>query len=151
MTYAAVSDITDNFRKLPITADSDFNIDRVTRFLTQEEAFIDSFLIDIYVFPITGTRSLELLKVIEVALVSAKIASIIDLKQNTQLGTTSNNIKQEFNKREYAETHKRYLNDIKNRTITLPDAPLLNSDYGMSSYTEENDILPEFDKGLQQW
>lgn len=147
MTYASIIDIQDNFRNLPITANSDINTDRVNRFLSDEGGFIDSHLVSVYVLPITGVASLKLLKSIEAAFVVAKIASIIDLKQST----SSIGMKQEFNKRQYAEIHMQYLKDLQRQIITLPDAVLLNSKYGVSSYTEENNILPEFDKNLSQW
>lgn len=147
MTYALVTDIANEFRSLEFTATSDITDARVQSYLDQAEARINLCLGQKYVLPITGSESLEYLKRIEIAIVAARVASVIDLKQSTQ----PNTIKQEYNKRNYADWAEKELKKLKDLEIILQDAVLLDSDFGMSSYNTDNDIEPFFKKDVQQW
>ena len=146
-TYAVVADIENEFRKITFDTTSDITDTRVQGFLDEAEAEINNCLDVVYVTPITGTKSKLIVKRIEIAIVAARIASIIDLKQNTQ----SKIIKQEFNKQNFADAARKQLQDLKSRIITLDDAVLLNSDFGMSSQVDDDNVVPVFDKCLEQW
>ena len=148
MAYANVTDVANQFRKITFGSNTDITEARVQVYLDEVDAEIDTCLAPIYVLPITGSSSLTTLKTIASLIVAARVASVIDLKIATNQGK---NIKQEFNKREQAIWARKHLDELKTRSLTLLDAELLNSDYGMSSYTEENDIEPVFDKCKQQW
>lgn len=150
MTYATPTDVANEFRKITFDSNSDFTDARVQGFLDQVEAEINTCLSSIYIVPITGPTSLLVVKRIEIAIVAARIASIIDLKKNTSQ-STNKNIQQEFDKGDYAITARKQLQDLKNRKITLIDAQLLNSDFGMSSETLDLQVEPVFDKCKQQW
>lgn len=148
MTYAAVVDIQNEFRKITFDGTSDITDTRVTGFLEETDAMIDTLLSVRYQLPITGTKSLLVLKRIEIAVVAERIASILDLKQNKVVSST---IKQEYNKKDKANIAIKMLNQLVDGIIILPDAVLLDSQYGFSSYTEDNNIEPFFEKGVDQW
>lgn len=152
MTYATPADVANEFRKITFDSNSDITEARVQTFLDQAEAEINVCLNVVYVLPISGSapESLKILKRIEIAIVAARIAAIIDLKRNTQ-GSGFKNLEQEFNKRDFAKTARKYLEDLKTRKLTLTDAELLNSDFGMSSETLDLQVEPVFDKCKQQW
>ena len=150
MTYALVADVADEFRKITFDSNSDITDTRVQGFLDQTEAEIDTTLAVVYVTPITGTQALLIVKRIEIAIVAARVAAIIDLKTNT-LKSSNVNIQQEFNKSHFAKAARKQLQDLKERLITLTDAELLNSDFGMSSETIDLGVEPVFDKCKDQW
>jgi len=148
MTYAAVADIQNEFRKITFDGSSDFTDVRIQGFLDEADAQINLCLSNKYVIPITGVQSLLVLKRIEIAIVSARVAAIIDLKQYQNQDKV---IKQEFNKRDYATESMKLLKDLQEEKITLIDADLINSDYGMSSTLIDDCIQPIFKKYKDQW
>lgn len=148
MSYSLVADVQNEFRSIDFSAtNADITGTKVQSFIDQETEIIDGCLKSVYVLPVTGAKSLEILKRVEIALVSERVAAILDLKRNLQ----PSNIKQEFNKKDYAKWARKYLDDLKRTLILLPDADLLDSDVGLCSYTEEENIEPVFDKCKQQW
>ena len=147
MTYALASDIANEFRQLTFGVSTDITQAKVDEFIFQAEAEINMYLAPKYLLPITGTQSLLILKRIEIALVASRVASILDLKQHAQPST----IKQEFNKRDYEDQARKYLEQLRNLKLILPDAVLLNSNFGMRSYTVENDIYSVFERDKEQW
>ena len=147
-TYALSADVANEFRKITFDGSSDITDTRVQGFLDEAEAEINTALAVVYVTPITGTISLLIVKRIEIAIVAARVAAIIDLKRSS---SQDKNIQQEFNKSGFARAARKSLEGLKNRITTLTDAELLNSDFGMSSETLDLQVEPVFDKCKQQW
>ena len=147
-TYALPADVANEFRSITFDGTSDITDTRVQSFLDEAEAEINTSLAVVYITPITGTISLLVVKRIEIAIVAARVAAIIDLKRSP---SQDKNIKQEFNKAGFARVARKSLEDLKNRITTLTDAELLNSDFGMSSETVDLQVEPVFDKCKQQW
>jgi len=146
MTYALIADIEEEFRKIKLDGTED--ITNIQPFLDQADAEINLCLSNKYEVPIKGIESLKVLKRIEIAIVSARVAAKLDLKHFPNQEST---IKQEFNKKDFANMAKEQLDDLKNEKITLIDATLLSSDFGMSSTLVDDCIVGEFEKGVDQW
>lgn len=149
-TYALPLDVANEFRSITFDSSSDITDTRVQGFLDEAEAEINTALAIVYITPITGTEALLVVKRIEIAIVAARVAAIIDLKRNTSQ-STDKNIQQDFNKSGFARAARKSLENLKNRITTLTDAVLLNSDFGMSSETLDLQVEPVFDKCKQQW
>lgn len=149
-TYALPADVANEFRKITFDSSSDITDTRVQGFLDEAEAEINTALAVVYVTPITGTEAKLIVKRIEIAIVAARVAAIIDLKR-TASQSTDKNIQQDFNKSGFARAARKSLENLKNRITTLTDAVLLNSDFGMSSKTLDLGVEPVFDKCKQQW
>ena len=147
MAYTVIADIQNEFRKVDFSTNPAITNAKVQSFIDQETEIIDGYLRNVYQLPITGAKSLQILKRIEIALVAERVASIIDLKQGLQPST----IKQELNKKDFAKWARDYLKNLKDKSILLPDADLLKSDLGMYSFNVENNIEPVFDKCKEQW
>lgn len=147
-TYALPADVANEFRSITFNSTSDITDTRVQGFLDEAEAEINTALAIVYVTPITGTQSLLIVKRIEIAIVAARVAAIIDLKRSP---SQDKNIQQEFNKSGFAKAARKSLENLKNRITTLTDAVLLNSDFGMSSETVDLNIVAVFDKDKEQW
>lgn len=148
MSYATVADIANEFRNITFSATSDITDTRVQSFLDEADAEINLCLNNKYITPITGTESLLVLKRIEIAIVAARIASIIELKQAVN---QPSNIKQSFNKREYVKLARMHLQDLKDEKLTLTDAELRSGEYGMSSSLVDDCIVGTWKKGVDQW
>jgi len=148
MTYALPADVANEFRNITFDGTSDITDVRVQGFLDETEAEINTSLAVVYITPITGTQALLVVKRIEIAIVAARVAAIIDLKRSP---SQDKNIQQEFNKAGFARAARKSLENLKNRITTLTDAELLNSDFGMSSETLDLQVEPVFDKCKQQW
>ena len=147
MSYSTVADIAREFKNIEFTTTSSVTIDDVQSFIDQNDSLIDQYLSPVYLLPIVSAKALDVLKRIQIALVAARVSSIVNIKQNNQPALA----KQELNKRNYADWAMMHLKELSNRTLYLEDASLINSDYGMESYTLSNDIYPEFQKGVKQW
>ena len=130
MTYAEVLDIQNEFRNIVFDSSFDITDAKVTSFLEQTDAEINLCLSNKYIVPITGVESLKILKRIEIAIVAARVASILDLKQ---FANQPSKIKQEFNKKDFQDFARKQLDNLKNERITLIDATLIDQDFGMSS------------------
>jgi phage gp36-like protein len=155
MTYALATDIANEFRFIEFNNEtdpelkSDISLARVNTFLDEADAEINLCLNNKYITPITGTESLKVLKRIEIAIVSSRVASLIDLKQFTNQSKT---IKQEFNKSNYAENARKLLQELKDEKLTLVDAELIDTDYGMTSSLEcDSTAEPIWKKRVEQW
>jgi phage gp36-like protein len=148
MTYATATDISREFRSVTFEADTDISDTDITSFLDEADAIINTCLNNKYITPITGTESVKVLKRIEIAIVAARIASILDLKQQQNQPST---IKQEFNKKDMEQWAFKYLKDLENEVKTLPDATLKSGNFGMKSNFLSLQDGAFFKKSVDQW
>lgn len=147
MSYATIVNIQDEFRDITFDTSTDITSVRVQEFLDQADAEINLMLGSRYETPITGVESLKIVKRIEIAIVAARVASILDLKGKSQ----NSIIKQEFNKKDYEKESRELLDRLKDQDFILPDAVLLDTSYGMKSSLVDDGVTPIFKKGVDQW
>lgn len=142
MAYSTNSDVVDEFKSLDTTGQ--INTTKIFEWISQADEYIDGRIGLIYTVPITGVKSLKILKEISIGLVAQRIAYILETKAITPKGDQyipKNLIKQ-------AETR---LEMIVNRKLILSDADEKSTKAGVSSYTGENVVNRAFDQSKAQW
>lgn len=148
MAYATTSEITDEFKKLEIDAvDSIVDSAKVTRFIDEATAEIDTFISNKYLLPISGASSLLFLKKICIDLVSFRIVKIISIKKAVP---ASKNAYQEILEGKFYDEAMDKLKMLAQGHITLPDAET-QSKSSIRSYTKDNNVTPVFKKDERQW
>lgn len=149
MTYASVADITSEFKNITIDGTSNVSDTEVTEFLAQAGARINMSLAGIYEIPIAGAESLEILRSIEIAMVSWRVWCILDTQNVIQIAdpdipqTNARVAKWKIADKELERLHQ--------QSLVLPDAVRVANSLGLYSYTQANNICPEMKKGVKQW
>jgi len=163
-TYAVVSDIQSMFRKLKIAADTGddktntvVTTEEVDEFINEEEALLEAQLSNYYTTPITGSKSLLIMRKVikmKVAHVIKGILEVVqpeaDLQNEVQgnLDTKANNIIKEFVPRLNKLTKK-----LEIPMIPLPDAAVIAVSPKSGSLFKSNASVasPTFTKGGDNW
>jgi len=154
MPYANICDVETEFRGIKFDADADSGVkpNTVEKFLEQDEAFIHTYIAERYPTPVTSTEGAQILKKIEVQLVSFRIDKIISLTGSRPVpkaGIIQSNDRELC----YKEAIK-YLEAIRDNKMNLPGTEEIVPDAGLASFHTEpgnDDIVPFFDKEVQQW
>jgi phage gp36-like protein len=149
MTYATTTDIQSEFKSLPLSASSAVTTTEVEKFLEETDAIIDTFLAARYTLPITGTKSLLVLKKIEIDFVAYRVAKILNLKKEVPL--PDENIIQELNEGAAYRESKKLLDGLFTGKMLLPDESPKTSGSGMSDYNSANSVEPIFERDTKQW
>lgn len=148
MSYATTTEITDEFKKLEIDAvDSIVDAAKVTRFINEASAEIDTYIANKYLLPITGSSALLFLKKICIDLVSFRIVKIISIKKAVP---ASKNAYQEILEGKFYDEAMEKLKMLAKGHITLVDAETQGKS-SIRSYTKENNVTPVFKKDERQW
>lgn len=152
MTYATSSDIENELKGISFTATSSVTTGAVSDFLDQADAVIDMHIAKRYATPVTASESLLVLKKIAIDLVVYRVAKILDLKKSVPI-PDSKVIQDITNGDAYKESMK-LLAAIRDNKMDLPGQDELNSNVGLRSLHTEagnSDIVPFFEKGVEQW
>lgn len=148
MAYATTTEITDEFKKLDIlSVDSIVDSAKVTRFIDEATAEIDTFLSSKYEIPVTGSNALLFLKKICIDLVSFRIVKIISIKKAVP---QSKNAYQEILEGKFYDEAMDKLKMLAKGELVLPDAVALSSG-SIRSYNVKNNTTPVFKKDERQW
>jgi len=163
-TYAAVSDIQSMFRKLKIAADTGdektntvVTTEEVDEFINEEEALLEAQLFNYYTVPITGARSILIMRKVikmKVAHVIKGILEVVqpqaDLQNEVQgnLDTKANNIIKDFVPRINKLTKK-----FEVPMTPLPDAAVIAISPQSGSIFKANSAVaaPTITKGGNNW
>lgn len=139
-TYADTDDVASEFKGITFSATSRVTTTEVGNFIDEAEARIEAKLGMIYSIPITGTKSLLIMKTLVVQSVKARILDILYVKTGNpeadQGGSGSASLYKEV---------KETIADLVSKKMLLIDASLL-SGKGWASYQNDNDIDPVFTK-----
>lgn len=152
MTYATQANITSELKGVVFSASSQITSAAVLEFLDQADAIIDMYVGKRYDTPVTGTKSLNLLKKIAIDIVVYRVTKILDLSKSIPIPDSG--VIQDITEGSAYRESMRVLKDIRDNVMSLPDATLLNTTSGLGSFHAEalnSEILPVFDKELQQW
>jgi hypothetical protein len=133
-TYAAVSDVQAEFKSLSAGSTNPISDTDVTSFITQVEAWLEGEIAGIYSVPITGTKSIAIMKYMTILQVKARIMDILPVKVGNPLPNQGNPAT------ELKEQVKAMLENIKKKTMLLVDATLANTTGGVQSYAVENSL-----------
>lgn len=146
MGYCALADITADFANMVFDDNSKVKDSDVTSFIVDADALIDSYLSARYSLPVTGTRSLAVLKLYSRALVADKVAGILQIKQSTNQGANQN-VRSGLSTKDVLKQ----LGDLRDGSGQLPDADLASPGGGISSFNVKTGRVPEFRKDEKQW
>lgn len=153
MAYATQANIEHELKNIVFVADGGkgVTVTALAEFLEQTDALIDMYVGKRYSTPISGTKSLNLLKKIAIDIVVYRVTKILDLSKSIPIPEAG--VIQDITEGGAYRESMRILRDIRDNVMSLPDATLLNASSGLSSYQTEagNSYVPVFDKELQQW
>lgn len=143
MAYSTYSDVQNEFKNINFT-DGLITSAKVTEFISQADAYIDGRIGLIYDTPVTGTKSLSILKEISIGLVAQRISYILETKSITPKGD-------QYIPKNLIEQAEKRLDMIENRRLLLSDASERSTQAGVASYSSSNDVERTFKQGTDQW
>ena len=143
MAYSTYSDVQNEFKNINFT-DGLITSAKVTEFISQADAYIDGRIGLIYDTPVTGTKSLSILKEISIGLVAQRISYILETKSITPKGD-------QYIPKNLIEQAEKRLDMIENRRLLLSDANERSTQAGVASYSSSNDVERTFKQGTDQW
>ena len=152
MTYATIANIESELKGVIFTTTSQVKSTAVLEFLDQADALINLYISERYIIPITGQYSLEVLRQIEIDLVTWRVSKILDLTKSEPIPATG--VPQEITEGSAYRRSLLLLKDIKANKCDLPDAEEINPIAGLASFHSDpanSNITPVFDKQEQQW
>ena len=151
MAYATVAEIESEFKKVSFSGSSLITSTEISDFLDQTDAIIDTKLGLRYETPITGAKSLLVMKKIEIDFVAYRVAKILEIKKNIPVPDA--NIVTEITEGTAFKISQDLLENLQKGLVILPDAVKTSTDGGMKSYTTTDDtnLEPVFDVEEQQW
>lgn len=152
MSYATEADIESEFKSITFSSTTSVTLAEITGFLSQADQEIDATIATKYLLPIDGanTKALELLKSIEISIVSDRVASIIKVKSSSQ------KVNQDPKSGRFSNWGRDMLKKISKGTVLLlnptgTEIDLVTTHDGIESFNVDNNIPHEFDKGVDQW
>jgi phage gp36-like protein len=152
MTYATQANITSELKGIVFDSSSQVKAADITEFLDQADAQIDMYIGKRYDTPVTGTKSLNILKKIAIDIVVYRVTKILDLSKSTPIPEAG--VVQDITEGSAYRESMKMLVAIRDNIMSLPDATLANAVSGLGSFHTESansDITPVFDRELQQW
>jgi hypothetical protein len=139
-TYTSSSAVQSEFKSVTFGVGTAVTSSDVDEFITQEETALEAEVSQIYEIPITGSRSISLMKMMSTLMVKARILDILPVK------TGKPDADQGSGGEALRERVTAMLEKIQKKEIILTDATLRQSSGGVKSYTSDNDITPIFEK-----
>lgn len=142
MAYSTNSDVTDEFKS--IDTSGQITTTKIDEWISQADEYIDGRIGLIYITPVTGVKSLKILKEISIGFVAQRIAFILETKSVTPRAD------QAIPKNLIEQAEKR-LQMVVDRELLLSDADELSTHAGVKSYSSENVVKRVFKQGVPQW
>ena len=146
MGYCTAADIQKDFPGVTFDTTTKVKLADIDDFILDADALIDSFAAGKYAVPVTGARSLAVVKFYSRSLVADKIRSILQIKQSTNQGVNQN-------VRDGMTTNDiiKLLAKLPTEESQLSDAPLILDNGGISSFNAKNGVTTEFKKDTPSW
>jgi len=144
MAYSTSTLVASEFKSIEISTTTKITTAEVTQWIVEADEYIDGRIGLIYSTPVTGTKSLEILKTISIGLVAQRLAHAMEMKNITPKGD------QAVPKDLIAEAKER-LQMIVERKLLLSDATAISSTQGVKSYSGSNTVTRTFDQSKTQW
>lgn len=146
MGYCTETQVQEEFKGLDLTASGQaVTTAKVTRFIAEADAEIDSKVGMVYTTPITGANSLIVMRSISIALVADRIRAIMEVKTAPQ--STSQGGRRDGN----AAWARDLLDKIVSGRAILSDATKISSGDGVSAYAVNAGLEHTLEKGTDQW
>jgi phage gp36-like protein len=150
MTYSAVTDIENELKNTTFSSTSIVTSTAVSDFISQADATIDMYLSKRYSLPITDATALIVLKNISIDIVTFRVAKILDLKKSGSI--PDNHVVQDITNGDAYKESMRKLVAIRDGVMDLIGETAITPQSSLSSLQYENsDLVPFFQKGVDQW
>lgn len=148
MAYCTVADVQAEFKNVSFGTGTNVTSAAVTKFITEADALINSYVGARWVTPITGDAdALALMSLYSRTLVSTRVRGILANLQQTNTDANQQVKSDGFS----AKDVMLGLEAIKQGQIQLSGATLLLDNAGFTSNNYQNGIQPSFNKGVKQW
>jgi hypothetical protein len=128
--YASVQNVQEEFKNTTFSSTSQPTDTRVTRYIQEEEAIINAKVGMIYTAPVDATASplsTIILRKISISMVSRRVKEILEVQSES---TDTN----QAAKKDSTKPPEELLQEIVDRVLVLPDAVLLSTTNGATSY-----------------
>jgi hypothetical protein len=145
MAYSALTDIQNEFKSVVFSASSTPTSTAVQGFIAEADQYIDSRIGLRYQVPVTGSKSLIILKSISIGLVAGRVKEIQRVK------TASPQLNQDSRDGDPAKEAKERLGLIVEGLLLLPDATLVSAANGVSSGALSAGATARFKKDTETW
>lgn len=152
MTYATQANITSEMKGIVFDTTSQVKAADIAEFLEQADAMIDMYIGQRYTLPIAGSKSLLILKKIAIDLVVCRVNKILDLSKSNPI--PADGVVQDITEGSAYRESMKLLMAIRDNKADLPDTASTSETAGLASFHTEPaniDIVPTFDRELQQW
>lgn len=143
MAYSTNTDVKDEFKNID-TTNGRITTAKIDEWISQGDEYIDGRIGLIYNVPVTGVKSLKILKEISIGFVAQRIAFILETKSTTPKGD------QAIPKNLVEQAEKR-LQMVVDKKLLLSDAELKSTHGGVKSYANDNIVKQPFDQTKDQW
>lgn len=150
MAYCSVTDVQNEFKNSPtvvFAVGATITATTVSSFIDEASALIDSYVGQRYVTPITGVQSLLLMSLYCRTLVADRVRGILANKQQTNTDANAAVKSDGFTVKNVMQG----LVSISKNEMALVDATLLLPNGVFYSNNNQNNVQPQFRKGLRQW
>lgn len=148
MSYADTSDIQNEFKNLTFSDTTAVTPARVVALITQAEAEVDAKIGQVYVAPIdpgASPVSFQIVLAISIGIVAQRVRDILEVKSPEQESS------QGVRKDSASDARKR-LDQIVARTLPLPDAVLVSTTKGATSFDAgSTDVKFTFRRGKNRY
>lgn len=129
MPYSTEDDILEDFPSVTFDENSKVKLASIDNFIADADSVIDSYLAARYVVPVTGTKSLAVLKFYSRSLVSDKIKGLLEIKQQTN-ERANQNVRTGLSTKDIIKILEGY----RDGTSILSDADLAEATVGGASF-----------------
>lgn len=143
MAYSTNADVINEFKKLD-TTNGVITTAKIDEWIEQADAYIDGRIGKLYQVPVTGTKSLLILKEISIGFVAQRVARILEVKSITPKGD-------QYIPKDLIKKAESRLTMIVNRELILSDASEKSTHGGVKSYSSENTVKRVFNQSRDQW
>lgn len=149
MAYTDFTEVQGDFKNLTFDASvGNITQAKVTQYIVEADAMIDSYVSSKYATPVTTSGSgLNLLKMLSRTIVTLRIKSILEVKQNTNVAANQNPVSTLMSMSQITKM----LEGIKAGQIKLVGVAPLISGGGFYSNNYQNDIQPVIKKDCKIW
>ena len=145
MAYSTPTQVVEEFKDLQVAlASSVITTAKLTRFIEEADAEIDSILSTKYAVPIVGASALIQVRTISIWLVADRVKEILKVKN------AATEVSQDVRGSLREQALKR-LQDIVKGVLPLLDQDLASTSDGISSFNVSSGQEHQFRKGENQW
>jgi len=147
MAYTTVANVEAEFKSIDFSvAGAAVTTGEVVEFISQADAHINGKIGRKYTVPVTATESLIILKTISTWMVADRVRKIAKVK-DISLEELQQGLRPPGGRKEALEM----VEQITDGTLLLSDAPLINTEEGLSSFGDDNALEFQFQRNVDQW